>query len=578
MDLPLLSLALTGLVTAALLPKGRQAGALLRWRVAWAWTAWLGWALLSALVSGRGFVAFSGTPFNLMGWFTVAVVGSIALASAASGTGMRTALQRLAPIVVGVEAVFVLLDWLQGASELGGTLSNSTYLAEVLVLFLPLVADSALSAGKTRERVWRWAVVASGLAAVVWASARAALLGLLVWAAVLAFIELRRRANWSTGRVLGVVGGCAVAVLALVAVLGRSRIVSGLGWTAAVRANIWQPVAKAVGLRPLFGWGPDGYQAAVYGFVKPPTVHGIGFGQVAPDPHNLLVWIVVSTGVVGLALFAWLAFEIGRNWVKQARAGSGPTVAPFVAGALLYAFVALSAPTALQTLPLAALVIGASLRIERADSSASSIRVAELATRALAITLSLLLCAMATTRLSIAREDQPGGYDPVRTQRAADLWRIDPFLYYQASIGWGYAAARGTQSVPTADADLAAIRRAVALAPTDPVYQTELARTLAFYRAPRETVSAAFERALELFPNSPDARTSYAGYLIAQGDLPAARRELDRVRTLEDLPAVMRANAAYFRALGDSARAAGWEAKQEAAEAADTSGPSDGGP
>jgi len=289
------------------------------------------------------------------------------------------------------------------------------------------------------------------------------------------------------------------------------------------------------------------------------------WAQIPADPHNLLLWVAVSAGVVGLILFLWFAFEVARNWVLQLRSGDDQAVLPFVLSTGSYALVVLTAPAPLQTALLAALVLGASLRPERRASVPALAGGAVKVAGALAALVVIFMMAFALTRVSIAQTGV--AMDPTRTQGLADVWRVDPYLYYRAAYDW-VVAKRTDPMVGQAMPDLAAVRRASELAPYDPVYATEYARILGSYRRPRSEVEPAFARAIRLFPSSPDAHSAYAEYLLGLGDTQGAARELRAAQRVGVSAEIARVWSLYFAQTGDQEQAAQWLQRAEQLRAA----------
>ena len=125
------------------------------------------------------------------------------------------------------------------------------------------------------------------------------------------------------------------------------------------RFALWfQDGARAVAERPLTGWGPDGFgvgRAAASTLERAASVVGPG----TPDPHNLLVWVAASTGVIGLALFAWFATEVMLAW--RSRAQCGVDIAPPVWAVCMCIAVGMTAPLTLHVWPMLALMLGISL-------------------------------------------------------------------------------------------------------------------------------------------------------------------------------------------------------------------------
>ena len=125
---------------------------------------------------------------------------------------------------------------------------------------------------------------------------------------------------------------------------------------------------RAVVGRPLTGWGADGFgvgKAATSTLERLAAIVGPG----TPDPHNLIVWIAVSAGVVGLALFGWFATEMVLAWRSRAHAGIDITAPVWAIGMCL--MVALTAPLTLHVWPMLALTLGVSLWRPRASDGPS---------------------------------------------------------------------------------------------------------------------------------------------------------------------------------------------------------------
>jgi O-antigen ligase len=580
-DLPMLSLALTALVLVALIPAEKTVQALVAWRVAWAGLAWYAWAKICAALAPMPLTAFFGLPGSGYGWLAIGALGVAVLLGAARSNRLRTALGTVAPFVLVGEGILVFWQ-LAGGHYPGGSFSNSSYLGLVVLALLPFSAETASDAAAPG---WRRALGAVGvvvaLAAMLVGDARVALVVGVAVTAAFAVRAVGSSRRWSVARTAG---AWAASVAGLGAVLGVALVATGqtavVGAFFADRSRLWGPALRAIGHRPITGFGPDGYDAGIYSFVSARGINpAAGFGQVSPDPHNLLLWVMVSTGIVGLALFGWWLYEIGRNWIHQVRAGGAASLFAPAVGALAYGALALTTPAAMQSMPIFALVLASSLRIEgsgvavaRGASAAKGAapqasRLQGLAARTarwLAIVLVAISLLGTLTRLSIARVDAQDQGDPRLTQALANAWHYDAFLYYRASIDWGYAVGRDSALRQTRP-DLIAIRRAVALEPINPIYRTELARTLGFYGEPPSVVEPAFRDALRLFPGSPDAHAGYAEYLMSQGRMQDAGRVLEAGLAKSQAVELLDLAVTYYTQTGDTAKAQSYADKASAA-------------
>lgn len=563
-DLPLVCLGVTGVCAALLLPRAGSFEVLARWRVAWALGALAAWAIVSSLVSGRAFAATFGTNGTALGWPVVVLGAILVLAAAFHERRVRELLLWVAAAVLLVEFATTIVEMLTNAFPFG-TLSNSSNTGEVVALLAPLVFWWGVRSKALWSRVWRIAVSATALWTTVVGTARVSsvvlVLALLGWGALWVGRRYGRPAGVASASALGVV---LVGGVGFIALKWSSLSGGAIGEFWRSRWGLWEPALRAVAARPVFGFGPDGYQFAVTQVGTRGAYTAWAYWPPSVDPHNLLLWFATSMGLVGVGLFLWASLEVGRSWLEQSRVEAPIPVGPLAVGVVLYAASAFASPAALQTLPLAFIVLGASLRPE-ATSAQSPSRAFEIGLRSVAVVLALLVGAYGLTRLSIANRLQVPR--PAASQGAADLWRVDPYLYYNASIRWGYMASRSPQ-VQQDQLDLIAIRRAASLEPSNGFYGLELARTMASYGMPQADVEAQYKTAMRLAPASAEARASYAEYLISLSRLGEAKQLLDEAARLAPALETDRVFAVYYRALGDAASAQRYDAMR--AELANT--------
>ncbi len=558
-DYPMVAFALTALV-AAVTVRGVDLARVLRWRLAWAVCAFLAWALVSALASGRVFSAIFGSPGNMWGWLTLVGVVAIAFASTSRRSAVRDALVKAAPWVVVIQSVVATWQWTEKVWP-AGTFSNPTYMVMALGVLLPFTAVVPEGASAVERRL-REAALVAGLWCVGLSGSRVGFVAVAVWAAVALWtggvgVDLSESVRrWALG---------ALVVIAVPAGVWTYRS-GGVGIGEFIVDRAGRLAASWGGMmdRPLTGWGPDGFGVGAAAHVPESLMRSVSsdFGQFGADPHNLIAWIAVSTGVVGLALFGWMVFEVARNWSKQASAGRLDAPAVWAVG--LYGFQAMFAPAAIQTLALALLALGSTLAIERASAgtgarpkrkgdvsdasqaSAISGRVAQVA---------LALCAVLTLSYAIQRATlkKPNELeDPLRIQKAAEFWS-DPYLWYHADLVWGWAIQRNP-ALQAGLPDLVAAQRAADLEPGNPVYLTDLARAKAYWGLPEDEVKAAFEAVYRVFPRSPDAHAAYAEYLIVKGDVEGAWRQLEPVENVSSQE-VWRVLVMYYEETGQGERA-----------------------
>jgi hypothetical protein len=270
---------------------------------------------------------------------------------------------------------------------------------------------------------------------------------------------------------------------------------------------------------------------------------------------------LVSTGFVGLGLLVWIMVEIGIEWQGQSTKESSVS-APFVQGIAMYALLCLTAPTALQTLPVAMLILGCSLGARAARAAQASDATTRRARWLLVVPaagLSVLLGVHFASSIALTPSAEVSLAKAVATQRIADLWRFDPRFYLRASNDWA-AVGGGASGVGSQRLDVLAIERAVKLAPRSPVYALAYAKALGFYgRAPEEVVPA-FLRVQKLYPALPNTFSALAEYYLSRNQLTDARAALDKAKSIGESADYLRVESVYWQKAADPGRAQSFDA------------------
>ncbi len=105
--------------------------------------------------------------------------------------------------------------------------------------------------------------------------------------------------SWRFG-LLGIVAGIAVAPQA------ASKLISSDQYSYSTRAEAWQLITQIVKVNPILGLGPANY------YWYTPLIQISGYYGIKFSSHNQYIDIFAQIGVLGLAAFAWFAWEIGR--------------------------------------------------------------------------------------------------------------------------------------------------------------------------------------------------------------------------------------------------------------------------
>lgn len=250
-----------------------------------------------------------GSPNSAGAWLERAA--PIVLAMALLGRGLARGERLLAAV-----ATLALLPALYWTDSRGAWLGAAAGLGLVALVWLVPIAVGAWEGVSSRDaltyRVWRWPVLVAALAALL-------MLGSLVWSA------------WG-------------AALARIATVGHAD-------TGTVRLLLWQAALHMIRDHPLLGVGPDQF---LYYYDPAYTSHPYLISQVnghptvavlqpnLAHPHNLLLDLWLSAGLLGLIGYVVVVIALVRRAVRLLRRASEDRSQPWrrvaavgVLGALL---------------------------------------------------------------------------------------------------------------------------------------------------------------------------------------------------------------------------------------------------
>ena len=246
---------------------------------------------------------------------------------------------KYASIVIGAYGLmqFIRLDPLRSlvpsfegkaSSLLGNPAYLGGYLALVAPLFLCLAINPEASSRERRSSICTFIFLAT--VAVVTGS-RAAWISLALTSAVALTFALLGRGNTMPRSFLKAFGS---VILVLAIAFGVALGVSGefrektftsaaqLPNSLETRGMTWRRSIAMIADEPLFGHGPGTYEFAFPGYINRAWEDNIGHGSIPNDPHNLLLNIASSSGLVGLAAFLWLLVALLVKVFRKAfRAG-----------------------------------------------------------------------------------------------------------------------------------------------------------------------------------------------------------------------------------------------------------------
>lgn len=228
---------------------------------------------------------------------------------------------------VGVEPIPLLPNkFPQGRAV--GTLGNPAYFGACLAGLFPLSLGLALDKDGD-DRFLGGAGAAAVLAGLFASGSRGAFAGAAAGAGVYLWLMGRLRAP--RGRLLW-----AAALAALVAAgVAASLRLRGVSASDSARLAMWDSALRSARLRPLLGSGPDTFESLLRRGRTDAFVRALGPVGGQANAHNDLLQALTTTGVAGLAAYAWLIWTLAvLSWRSR-----GDSYRCAAAGALAGLFV-----------------------------------------------------------------------------------------------------------------------------------------------------------------------------------------------------------------------------------------------
>ena len=533
------------------------------------------WAVVSSAVSGRFASTIMGMSTSLVGLGALVCFGLIAWYATSARDEFLRILGYISPVLLLVTAMYGLLGSPVANAE--GTTIDALHLgfanSSELALFYVLLVPFALMRGvrflknDQAERLVRYGVVALTMVALWMNAMRMAFIVVVLIALYYALCEfLPQRAM--RRRVVGaalLVFACAGAALTYGAMQG------GIGASfLSIRGQLWRAAGSEIAKRPLTGYGADGFFGATATIAKPANWWGgnaLHLTDSTTDPHNFLVLLTVSFGLIGLALFCalaamWFMRSLGAQASLESREKKpvhGFFSAPMVATAAGF-LTLLTMPTTVNLLPLLALCAGSSLIVptaqQRIELRGSWMSIATSVAITLGLCATIITGADAMTRFSFGGVSYLQGPAFDRALSAQTLFGWDPFIAHELNVAYAYSGAKG-QEQAREDAIMVARNsaRPTLLDSTNPYYRLMYLNVL--YKSGQLKTALSLMRA----ETTPDA-LRLALLKQAARDFPAqADIDIELAISAADAKetALVKEAAARVRALGDYAEAI-WQA------------------
>lgn len=300
----------------------------------------------------------------LLAWSAAAVAGPRDLRHATVAVALLGAFLSLG---AALDALGLLGEVGRFSPEASGFLENSLTLGQVLVLALGCSLAWAFAARSNEARLVAWFATVVNVIGLALSESRSAWFAVVAAAAIAAVMH-RAGANWRRWAALTLAAVALVSIAVRPALLHAGPEGRTPAWLASAlsdRTVIWDSALTAASGDLLLGRGPDQFSAwATWSVPEPGAVEAIG----AYDPHDLLLYLLVSGGVPALLLgVAALTAFLDALWARSA--GRGGLAATAVTGGLLAWAVSLRlAWVSPLAAALAALLAGVALAAMSRDS------------------------------------------------------------------------------------------------------------------------------------------------------------------------------------------------------------------
>lgn len=497
--------------------RARPAGDLIRWA---------GWVLaaLAALYVGAWFAGglasgLFGVHGRYAGVLTAALYAAAGLAGLTVDSHDIRTLARSSAFALLGQGVWVLFQSLGGASP-DTTFGNRVLLGSWMALAIALAF--ALARGERgRWRAIEYAAVAVGALALGFVGSRGA------WLGAGAGIGVTLLAGRVRGRSIAIVGAAAIAVVLAVALAGGEAAgkldpASLLRGSAASRVEIWRGTGAMIAASPVLGVGPGRFLYEFPAFEPARHVEIEGFEVRADQAHSVPLQLAAESGIpaalAGLALFG-IALLAAIGGTRRSSAASLVCLAGLAAFGGQAAF----GISAVETDTLAWLLGGASLALAAATRATPTPGTG--ARRVVAVGLALAVAAGSAfylvadvTYLSglerFTLADFPAAL--LRYERASALNPLVDVYRVGAADASSYMGGRSARDT------LVSLDRGLELEPDSYDLALARARLLGSAGTDPQTIAAAYERAVELYPLGLDVRHEAMFAYVDAGRLPDA--------------------------------------------------------
>lgn len=511
----------------------------------------LGWIWISTLFSGRFISALYGVPTSLLGLISIAGLAAIALSAYRFSEEFERALSVAAPMLAVVVAVWAYVQDVSAATAGRATdtvhlgFANSSELGLFLLILLPWTLSEKFPLFKnsaTAEKALRLVAAATLVYTAFWTQARMALI-LMVLVLIEYALSYTKFGKRSRRWIIGVVYSATLVLAGIVAIFESTNILPTSLFN--IRGRLWRIGLEVFADSPLFGQGADGYQSGAMKLanfansLEGPPLH---FTDGTTSPHNIIVDIMTSFGVIGilLALAGAVTFVLYILRSKTYETLAPKNGSPAFVAAITAFFLLMTMPATINLLPLIAIcaavavnsgVLG-TLVFELTGKAKMRFRVVVLVLGSFLILLGIFDASM---RLSLG---------PVNYYRAAPVEKalsigtfglLDPYFALNANNAMTFSefdpAVRAQQIKTFKNLHT---ERALDVDKRDPYLALSRANALVAIDGNKREIEDLYREALYRYPGFPDASANYAIWLLGQGRNAEALEAIEPLRPFKD--------------------------------------------
>jgi len=242
------------------------------------------------------------------------------------------------------------ISWSEPASVTGRAVSSfgqPNYLACWLVIVLPLVAYLiSVSKNKITRASWSGVFIIELLA--LFATGSRAVLFIFILVSVIWLLWFSYQKNLLNRKKLIIIISAGAIILALfltfLALSNKSRFIELTNFkqgSAAVRLDLWQNGIKAFTKKPILGYGLENQGEAYVGYYKVDDALFARPNSYSDRAHNLILDILLTSGIVGLLVFAYFIYWVFINLIKTLKDEKYRHLATFLIWALTVYLVSL---------------------------------------------------------------------------------------------------------------------------------------------------------------------------------------------------------------------------------------------